>query len=317
MTDKKERISQGYEKVSPAKSTESPLAANAARYAYQKRRKKTDYKKAIDYALLVLIAVFVLAPFYIMLVTSFMSKYEAIDANFHFWPEQFSLASYHRILFEPVGGTSVLRGLLNTILYYLPTSAVGVFMSAMAAFAFARMKFKARDLMFSVLMGTMMLPNTLSLIISVLVYDKIYWIGTPLPVMIPRLFGTISIVFFLRQYYMGLPDDLISAAKVDGLGWFGIFIKIMVPISLPAMAAQFVLSFIGGYNDYLAPVLYLPNESQYTLQLVLKQLEDPRTQDWPVRMAGCTVAMVPMVILYLFSQRLILMDMSIGSGFKG
>lgn len=310
MTDNKERISQERE-------TESIFAGNTGKYAYRTLKKKTDYKKTIDYVLLVVITLFVLAPFYIMLATSFMSKYEANDANFHFWPEQFSLSSYHRILFKPVGGTSVLKGLLNTLLYYLPTSAVGVFMSAMAAFAFARMKFKAKGFMFSVLMGTMMLPNTLSLIISVLMYDKIYWIGTPLPVMVPRLFGTIGIVFFLRQYYMGLPDDLVSAAKVDGLGWFGIFTRIMVPISLPAMAAQFVLNFIGGYNDYLAPVLYLPNEEQYTLQLVLKQLEDPRTQDWPVRMAGCTVAMIPMVILYLFSQKLILMDMSIGSGFKG
>ena len=315
MTDNKERVPQGI--VSPAGATESVSVDNSGKYAYQRLKKKTDYKKIIDYELLVLITLFVLAPFYIMLVTSLMSKYEANDANFHFWPEQFSLASYHRILFEPVGGTSVLKGLLNTLIYYLPTSAVGVLMSAMAAFAFARMKFKAKNLMFSVLMGTMMLPNTLSLIISVLMYDKLYWIGTPLPVMIPRLFGTISIVFFLRQYYMGLPEDLVRAAKVDGLGWFGIFTRIMVPISLPAMAAQFVLSFIGGYNDYLAPVLYLPNEEQYTLQLVLKQLEDPRTQDWPVRMAGCTVAMVPMVILYLFSQKLILMDMSIGTGFKG
>ena len=271
----------------------------------------------VRYILLALTAFFVLAPFYIMFATSIMSPYEAQGASFKFWPEEPSLMMYKKVLIEESNGYSIVLGFLNTMLYYGPSSLVGVFVSAMSAFAFAKMKFPGRTVMFSVLIATMTIPNNLGLLTSYLIFDKLHWIGTPLPVMIPRLFGTISVVFFLRQYYMGIPDDLIGCAKIDGAGWFGIFMRIMVPISIPVMAAQFILYFITGYNDYMGPMLYLPNAELATLQLVLAQYEDPYIQNWPLRMAGCLVAMVPMIVLYLASQKFLLRDLQISAGLKG
>lgn len=271
----------------------------------------------VRYILLALTAFFVFAPFYIMFATSIMSPYEAQSASFKFWPEEPSLMMYKRVLIEESNGYSIVLGFLNTMLYYGPSSLVGVFVSAMSAFAFAKMKFPGRTVMFSVLIATMTIPNNLGLLTSYLIFDKLHWIGTPLPVMIPRLFGTISVVFFLRQYYMGIPDDLIGCAKIDGAGWFGIFMRIMVPISIPVMAAQFILYFITGYNDYMGPMLYLPNAELATLQLVLAQYEDPYIQNWPLRMAGCLVAMVPMIVLYLASQKFLLRDLQISAGLKG
>lgn len=271
----------------------------------------------VRYILLALTAFFVFAPFYIMFATSIMSPYEAQGASFKFWPEEPSLMMYKRVLIEESNGYSIVLGFLNTMLYYGPSSLVGVFVSAMSAFAFAKMKFPGRTVMFSVLIATMTIPNNLGLLTSYLIFDKLHWIGTPLPVIIPRLFGTISVVFFLRQYYMGIPDDLIGCAKIDGAGWFGIFMRIMVPISIPVMAAQFILYFITGYNDYMGPMLYLPNAELATLQLVLAQYEDPYIQNWPLRMAGCLVAMVPMIVLYLASQKFLLKDLQISAGLKG
>ena len=271
----------------------------------------------VRYILLALTAFFVFAPFYIMFATSIMSPYEAQGASFKFWPEEPSLMMYKRVLIEESNGYSIVLGFLNTMLYYGPSSLVGVFVSAMSAFAFAKMKFPGRTVMFSVLIATMTIPNNLGLLTSYLIFDKLHWIGTPLPVMIPRLFGTISVVFFLRQYYMGIPDDLIGCAKIDGAGWFGIFMRIMVPISIPVMAAQFILYFITGYNDYMGPMLYLPNAELATLQLVLAQYEDPYIQNWPLRMAGCLVAMLPMIVLYLASQKFLLKDLQISAGLKG
>lgn len=271
----------------------------------------------VRYILLALTAFFVFAPFYIMFATSIMSPYEAQGASFKFWPEEPSLMMYKRVLIEESNGYSIVLGFLNTMLYYGPSSLVGVFVSAMSAFAFAKMKFPGRTVMFSVLIATMTIPNNLGLLTSYLIFDKLHWIGTPLPVMIPRLFGTISVVFFLRQYYMSIPDDLIGCAKIDGAGWFGIFMRIMVPISIPVMAAQFILYFITGYNDYMGPMLYLPNAELATLQLVLAQYEDPYIQNWPLRTAGCLVAMVPMIVLYLASQKFLLKDLQISAGLKG
>ena len=283
-----------------------------------KRRKKISKDRILHYVMLGVFIFFVLFPFYVLFATSIMNKYESNQTNFRFWPKDgVWWDSYKEVLFESYGGYSVLNGFKNTLLYYVPSSMIGIFSAAMAAFAFAKMKFRLKGPMFALLMSTMMIPNNMSLLISFSLYDTIGWIGTPLPLMVPRMFGTIGVVFFLRQYYMGIPEDLMGCAKIDGLGFFGIFIKIMLPISVPVLVSQFILYFIAGYNDYLGPLLYLPYSDMATLQLVLAQYEDPRIQNWPLRMAGCIVAMAPLIVLYLLSQKFILKDLAVGSGFKG
>lgn len=284
-----------------------------------KKKRETGWiiHRVIRYVLLALVILFVIAPFYIMFATSIMTPYEAQGAYFKFWPENPSLAMYRRVLIEEAGGYSIIRGFLNTMLYYGPSSLIGVFVSAMSAFAFAKVRFPGKTLMFSVLIATMTIPNNIGLITSYLIFDKLGWIGTALPLFVPRLFGTIGVVFFLRQYYISMPDDLIGCAKIDGLGCFGTFMRIMLPTSVPVLVAQFILYFITGYNDYMGPLLYLPTAESATLQLVLAQYEDPYLQNWPLRMAGCFVAMLPLIALYLASQKFIMKDMSISSGFKG
>jgi len=267
--------------------------------------------------LMVLIAFFVLFPFYVLFVTSIMAPEESHNASFKFWPDNPSFSSYYDVLFVGKAGHSIPRSFLMTLLFYFPPSIIGVIVCAIAAFAFAKMNFKWKKVMFVILMGSMMVPNTMSLIISYLIYDQIYWIDTPLPIMIPRLFGNVTIVFFLRQYYLKIPNDLLDSAKVDGMGWWRIFWKVIFPISLPAIVAQFILYFITGYNDYLGPLLYLQSSEYETLQLALANYRDPYYQNWPLRMAASIVAMVPIITLYLISQKAIMKDISVGSGIKG
>ena len=200
---------------------------------------------------------------------------------------------------------------------YIPSTAIGVFVSAMSAFAFAKLDFKLKKPMFAILMATLTLPNCIGFIASFLMFDKMGWINTPLPIMVPRMLGAIGIVFFLRQYYLGIPDDIVGAANLDGLGELGIFFHIMLPISLPALFSQFILNFITGYNDYLGPLLYLQNAKMYTLQISLAFFAEAYVQDWPLRMSGCVIAMIPLVVLYLIAQKYILQGVSISSGLKG
>lgn len=290
---------------------------NVFRKTAKRSRASKGFNIAISIFWMVLIAFFVLFPFYILFVTSIMAPEESHNANFKFWPDSPSFESYYQVLFEGKGGHSIPRSFLMTFLFYLPPSIVGVIICSIAAFAFAKMNFKAKKWMFAILLGSMMVPNTMSLIISYLIYDQLYWIDTPLPIMIPRLFGTASIVFFLRQYYMKIPNDLLDSAKIDGMGWWSIFWRLIFPISLPAIVAQFILYFITGYNDYLGPLLYLQSSEFETLQLALANYRDPYYQNWPLRMAACIVAMIPMIVLYLASQKTIMKDMSVGSGIKG
>lgn len=279
-------------------------------------KKKKKYYVG-SYVLMILALLFVILPFSIPLATSFQSEFEANDAVFHLIPREFTWQGYYDVLFKKMAGTSVLKGLRNTLWIYLPGIIVGLFSSSIAAFAFAKLEFRLKKIMFAILLGTMMLPNCMSTIASYLIFDTINWINTPFPLMIPRMFGSISIVFFLRQYYAGIPDEIMGAARVDGLGVVGIYTKIMLQLSIPALFAQFILNFIGAYNDYMGPLLYLQDANMYTLQIALAFFAGVYTQNWPLRMAATVVSMLPLIIMYFISQRYILKGLEISVSLKG
>ncbi len=284
---------------------------------YVPNKKKVDPKVG-SHIIMILAILFIMVPMYIMIITSITSPVEANDAEFHWWPEMGVTGyAYQTAFTRKMAGNSLIQSFLNTMWIYLPSVAIGVFMSAMAAFSFAKLDFILKGPMFAILMATLTLPNCMGTVSSFLIYDKIGWINTPLPLMVPRMMGGIGIVFFLRQFYMGLPDDLIGAANIDGLGEIGVFFRIMLPISIPALLSQFILQFIGAYNEYLPPLLYLHDARMYTLQISLAFFTEAYVQNWPLRMAGCVIAMVPLIVLYLLSQKFILKGVAITSGLKG
>lgn len=238
---------------------------------------KSIVAKTAIYLGLILFALWILIPFYIVVITSFKTRIEAQSPEFTLWPKDgFHWDGYIEVLGYKAGYSSipvVWLGLLNTLLIVLPPTIIGLFTSSLAAYAFAKLRFKSKNFLFSVLLATMMIPGTIMLTPSYLLYDKIYWTGTAFPLMIPGMFGAAACVFFMRQFYMGIPTDLIEAAKLDGMGYFGIFFKIMVPLSVPALLAQGILGFIGGYNDYFGPYLYLTDPTMYTLQIALNSFQ--------------------------------------------
>lgn len=282
--------------------------------------KKTKKKKNIDWTsqiILILIIIVVLSPFYIMLLTSVETFAETNQAEFVFVPETITFEAYKDVIFKESGGVNLLRSLWNTLWIYLPGIIVGIFTSTLAAYAFAKLEFKSKTFVFSVLMATLTLPNCMSTIASFLMFDQINWVNTPWPLMVPRMFGTISVVFFLRQHYMGIPNELMESARLDGAGNWEIFFRIMLGLAKPAMFSQFIIQFIGGYNDYTGPLIYLQDARLYTLQIALNLFYDPYTQNWPMRMAGCVVSMLPLIVLYIFTQKFMTKGMEVSSGLKG
>ena len=282
--------------------------------------KKDTKKKNIDWGsqiILILILLFVLAPFYIMLLTSVETFEETNQAEFVFWPSKITFQAYADVVFKEIAGINLLRSLWNTLWMYLPGTIVGIFTSTLAAYAFAKLEFRSKSLMFSVLMATMTLPNCMSTIASFLIFDQINWINTPWPLMIPRMFGQISVIFFLQQYFKGIPDELVSSARLDGASNWGVFFRIMLGLARPAMFSQFILQFIAAYNDYTGPLIYLQDAKLYTLQIALNLFYDPYTQNWPLRMAGCVVTMAPLIVLYILTQKFITKGMAVTSGLKG
>lgn len=275
--------------------------------------------RVIYHIVVVLFAAFICVPLYVVLITSFKTAPEANGTAFYWWPKMgFSLQGYIKVLTTSQVNRNLIRGFGVTLWMYVPPICIGVFVSAMAAYGFAKMEFFLKKPIFAILMSSLTLPNSVGMIASVVLYNTIGWMGTPLPLMIPRMMGSIGIVFFLRQFYMGLPDDLIGAARVDGLGDYGIFLRIALPLSMPAIGSQFILTFIAAYNDYIGPLYYLiGNEAIYPLQLSLSYWRTGSNPDWSILMAGAMVATVPMLYLYLLSQKFILKGVAITSGLKG
>ncbi|MCX4306978.1 MAG: carbohydrate ABC transporter permease [Acetatifactor sp.] len=276
-------------------------------------------KYAGTYAILTACMLVVLFALYIAVITSFMTKEEANYVEFHWIPKQgLSLRAYIDAFTKDYGGTNVFIGLKNTLLMYVPSILVGLYVSAVSAFAFAKMRFPGRKLMYTLLIAGMLIPVSTGTIAKLLIYDRLGWIGTPWPIMVPRMMGMAGMIFFLRQYYVSLPSELLDAARIDGLSYFGTFNRVILPISVSPLLVQFIFAFIAAYNDYNDPLYFLTSNAKLrTIQLTLAFLVDPYEQDWPLRMAACIASAIPMFLLYLCTQKIMLKGLDVSSSVKG
>lgn len=286
------------------------------RQAYEQRKKgkmrsqktRKIISQVVIYAILVLYAAIIIFPFLVVLITSLKTYQDATHIPFEWVPSMgFTGDNYVEVFtYNPqmnAAMSSIIQGFLNTLMYIIPPTLIGLFTSSISAYAFSKLRFRAKNWMYSVLLGTMLIPGMITLAPQLSLYDMIGWIDTPLPLMIPGMFGAAACVFFMRQYYVGIPDSIIEAAKIDGLGFLGIFFQIMVPLSVPALLAQGLLGFIGGYNDFMGPLLYLGPANLQTLQLALRTLASTYGDEPNVIMAACIVALVPMLIVYFVCQK--------------
>lgn len=279
-------------------------------------KKKSKYIGS--YLIIATVLLFVLLPIYIMVITSLTSTQEANSAMFSWWPKEgITIDGYIKAFENRTGSITLIGAFFNTIWIYVPGLIVGMLTSAMSGYAFAKMNFPGKNLIFSILIGTMTIPTSMSMISNFIIYDFIGWINTPYPLMVPPMFGVVTVVFFMRQYISGIPSDLISAAKIDGLEDFGCFLLIILPIAVPAIVAQFILQFIVAYNDYMNPLLFLQDARMYTLQIALAFFTDAYIQDWPLRMAGCVIALIPVLIMYFVAQKYILRGVAVSGAIKG
>ena len=283
----------------------------------EKIKKPFSWSKFFVYFVLILQALLILVPFYIMLISSFKTDEELLGVHFTWFPTKgFDFSGYKHAfdisVSEQLG--NVLIGFWNTMWMTVPTLVVGVIASGLSAYAYAKINFKGKGVFFGFTLFMMLVPGTVMIIPTYFMYKSIGWVGTPWPLVIPGLFGSAGMVFFLTQYMRGVPNEIFEAAEVDGLSRFGAFWRIMLPISVPAFIAQFILGFIGSYNSYLGPSLYLKGQPlMYTLQVVLRNIAGGEAGSVAVRrnMAGSLIAIVPLVILYLIFQDKIIDGVSV------
>ena len=278
--------------------------------------------KIVKYFILSLAALTILIPFYVIVITAFKASHAVATHIPFIWFPKFDELSFRAFgnLFTTytisTGKSMVLTGIINTFIIVIPNTVVGMISSSVSAYAFAKLKFKGKNLMFALLLFTMMLPGIVMLIPSYILFDALYLTDTYFPLMAPAMFGSAACVFFLRQFFSGIPDEVIDAAKLDGLSYPGIYWKIMLPLSLPAVFAQAILGFVAGYNDYLAPLIYLTSPEKYTLQIALQFFSGSTLKDLPAVMAGAVLALLPTTLIYVFAQKYFVEGIAI-TGLKG
>ncbi|OAB43553.1 carbohydrate ABC transporter permease [Paenibacillus antarcticus] len=266
-----------------------------------RRRRKFDAVRVMSVISLVIITFLMLLPLFFMVSTSLKSKREMLKFPPTFLPETWQWSNYKDIFdtlqFGTLYGNSLLIGGLTVVGTLISSS--------LAAYGFARYRGKGKNIWFMLLLSTMMLPYPAIMIPQFILFSKMNWIDTFLPLIVPAFFGSAYNIFLLRQFFTTLPDELFDAGRIDGCGEFRMWLKIALPLSGPALATVAIFAFIYSWNDLLTPVLYLSSSEKFTLPVGMASLTSSRFRipPWHLLMVASVLAMVPIVTLFAIAQK--------------
>ncbi|WP_233571603.1 carbohydrate ABC transporter permease [Cellulomonas triticagri] len=266
------------------------------------------------WALVLVLVVTFAGPLVWMGLTSIKSTGEATASPPTLWPQDVDLSAYARLL-SMDGPYPVLRWFLNSLLAGTLHTALVLVVASTAAFALARMSFRGRGLVFGVIVSTLFLPAFVFLMPNYLMIDRLGWTDSVWALVVPGAAGAFG-VFFLRQFMVGLPAELEEAAALDGANQWRVFTRVVLPNTRPALATLAVLAFLGNWNDYIWPVYVLFSPERLTLPAGLKLLQGAYVTDYPGIMAGAVVASVPVILLFVLTQRFVIEGVA-RSGLKG
>ncbi len=260
-------------------------------------------------------ALAMVAPFLWMLTTSLKPPGALFSYDRIWWkdwlPSQFVWANY-------VQAWSVVpfaRFYLNSIFVSICVTAGQVMTSAMAAYAFARLQFPGRDKIFFAYLATMMVPGAVTMIPVFILLRFLGWIDTYKAVILPGIFTAYG-TFLLRQFFLTLPKDLEDAAKIDGCSYFGIFWRIILPLSRPALATLTTFTFMGSWLNFMWPLIVLNTHNKFTLPVGLAYFQSLHHTDWTLLMAGSVMMILPVLIVFIFTQRYFVEGIKL-TGIKG
>ncbi len=232
----------------------------------------------------------------------------------NFFPRQIAWDNFYKA----VTSIDFFRYLLNTCKILVPVMIGTVLSSAIVAYGFSRFEFKGKRVWFLILLATMMLPGQVTMIPCYLIFRQLGWVNTVLPLTVPSFFGGGAFnIFLLRQFMSGIPKDFDEAARIDGAGAFKIFTRVMLPMCRPVLTAVGIFTFMGVWNDFNGPLIYLYDQKKYTIALGLAFFKGLYTSQWNLMMAATVLVMLPVLILFFIAQDYIIDGISISSGTKG
>ncbi len=254
-------------------------------------------------------AVAMCIPFVWMILSSFKPESEVTSLTPSFWPQQPTMHNFERLFTEMNFGGYLINTLI--IVFF---SFIGLLLNAAAGYAFAKFKFPGRNVLYYLVLGTMMIPSQVTMIPVYLILNEMQLTNTMAGIVLPGMVNAFGI-FLFRQFMTTIPNDLIEASRLDGAGEIRTFFQLIIPIAKPIFAVQGILTFIGGWNSFLWPLIVANDESLYTLSVGLQLLKGQYGGDFAIQMAGASFMVIPILIIFIFAQRHIIEGYTI-SGMK-
>lgn len=274
-------------------------------------RNKKLITKIILTVVLALVGILMIFPIAWMLSASFKFEADVFKMPIEWIPKQVNHNNYMTAVSEYpflnwYGNTAFITGM--TVLFVL-------LFSSLSGYAFAKLNFAGKNIIFTLFIATLMIPLQVRIIPQFLMYQKMKLINSLFSVILPWCFNGFSI-FLMRQFFMSIPDDLIEASRIDGSNEYRTFFKVVLPLAKPQLAALFILSFTWGWNEYMSPLIYINDIKKQVLSVGIAGFKGQYSANFSVQMAGATLALIPIVIVYLFAQKYFIQGIAL-SGVKG
>jgi ABC-type glycerol-3-phosphate transport system permease component len=276
------------------------------------RRRRIDRTHVATYIALIGLSATFLAPLVWMISTSLKTGPQAVSTPPVWVPQPVVWGNYP----EALSRIDFPIALRNSLLYAIPAVVGTVISCSLVAYGFARVRWPGRDIVFLILLATMMLPTQVTFIPLYVTFSKLGWIGTYLPLLIPTFLGNPFFIFLLRQFFRSIPDELSDAARIDGASELRILWRVIVPLSWPALITVALFTFIDKWGDFFGPLIYLRNPELYPLSIALQSFQSSHKTEWPLVMAAAAVIALPLVVIYFLAQKKFVEGITF-SGLKG
>lgn len=273
----------------------------------------------LKYTVLLTLALTFIMPFYWMLSSAVKNDSQVYTVP----PIWFPVPQYWNNFWDAWNSQNHWRMTYNTVvLYALPATIGTVISSSLVAYSFSRLRWIGRDTLFAIVLATLMIPAWVRLVPLFIIFKQIGWLNTFLPLVVPHFFGSAFFIFLLRQFFLALPIELSDAARIDGANELQIMFRIILPLSVPALAVVALFTFMDAWNDYLGPLIYVNVEEKWVLALGVQRLRSAvaeignRQLAYPYLMAVSSLITLPIFLAFFFAQRTFIEGISV-TGLKG
>lgn len=274
--------------------------------------RRFSWAKPVCYVVLIIAALTTVFPFYWMVTSALKPAKDVLRVPPDLWPRTITLKNFDRFLTY----ANVPRAFLNTLIISGSVVIGTLFTSSLAAYAFCKIHFSFSKQLYAIFLATMMIPGQLTLVPLYMIFAKLGWQDTYYPLILPSVLINAYGIFLIRSFMSSIPDSYVESAQIDGANPFQCYRKVVLPLCKPVLITLGLFSFIGAWNDFMGALIYIDSTEKFTITLLLKAFRGRTNLNWGEIMAGSTVAVLPIIVFYLFSQKFFVEGIAL-SGIKG